>query len=86
MHANQKLSGKHVYAEREKTMHTSHWDMDYLSLPEIDALYSQQPRLKQSLKQPDPARRKLSRRQAGVLLIVMGLALMLVGIGLGRLL
>jgi hypothetical protein len=87
MNANQKSSPKHIYAEREKLMHTSHWDMDYLSIPEIDALYGQQPRSEHSLeKAPVPDKQPLSRRQAGLMLIVVGLALLLAGLGLGRLL
>jgi hypothetical protein len=85
MNVKRKSSAKHIYAEREKLMHTSHWDMDYLSMAEIDALYRQQPQLKQTSQRPRSAQRSLSRRQAGVLLIVVGLALMAVGVGLGRL-
>ena len=28
-----------IYKESEKVQHTTHWDMDYLPLKEVDALY-----------------------------------------------
>lgn len=36
---------KRVYYEDTKARHTTHWDMDYLSQAELEALYSQNRRL-----------------------------------------
>ena len=29
-----------IYMEKAKSQHTTHWDLDYLSREEVDALYS----------------------------------------------
>jgi hypothetical protein len=34
-----RLKKPRVYKESEKVQHTTHWDMDYLPLKEVDALY-----------------------------------------------
>ena len=35
---------KRLYFEDVKTRHTTHWDLDYLSLVELDSMYGQKSR------------------------------------------
>ena len=43
-----------VYKETAKVQHTTHWDIDYLSLKEVDDLYGKDSGVPSS-EQPEPA-------------------------------
>ncbi len=66
-----------VYKEKEKTQRVTHWDLDYLPMDEIVALYKQNKGNPQPKDETGPATEK-SNLKLSLLLIGTGL-LLLVG-------
>lgn len=70
-----------IYKDQAKDRHTTHWDMDYLTRKEVEALYSK-PKKKSGKREPnvegDPAR-------IGWILIIVGVALLILSLLLIRL-
>ena len=78
-----KSKEKHVHLEREKARCTSHWDMDYMPLQKMRALYRRKAQWSAAEKsvESQPSR---SHKRLGVALILAGLALLGVAALLGR--
>lgn len=72
---------KRVYVEDVKTRHTTHWDLDYLSLVELDAMYGesrgQGPGRDQSVNRP-PRRTILTAVLAGAAAVLLAAVALLV--------
>lgn len=73
-----------VYQEQPKTRQTTHWDVDYLTRKEVDALY----RVDTSPKRPDPplSPRASDDRRLPLILIGSGLLLLVISLSLATLL
>ncbi len=72
-----KRDKKRVTLERDKIRQTTHWDMDYLPIRELDAYYQ---RSKPSTDRPRPTRRHrepLTNRILGFICIGAGVALLI---------
>ena len=75
---------KHLYTEREKIRHTTHWDLDYLPREEIEAYCVRAAPERISNTPRDLSRRRQGR--VGLGLIAAGLLLLGCAVAAGRLL
>jgi len=69
-----------IYKDQAKDRHTTHWDMDYLTRKEVEALYSKskkKPGKRELDVEGDPAR-------IGWILIIVGVALLILSLLLIR--
>lgn len=81
--ANQSTKQR-LYTEREKVRHTTHWDLDYLPVEEVENYYFQNPTKKPAPKATLPKKIR-DQRRLGLALIVIGTGLFAVAVVLGRL-
>ena len=63
---------KRVALEQDKLRQTSHWDLDYLPLKEVDALYDR-PETAGASESP---RKQMTNRSLGLICIAAGLGLL----------
>jgi len=73
-----------LFTEREKVRHTTHWDLDYLPIEEVEGYYFQHPAKKQA-HGVAPPKKLSSQRKLGLVLIGIGAGLFAVAVVLGRL-
>jgi hypothetical protein len=69
-----------IYKDQAKDRHTTHWDMDYLTFKEVEALYSK-PKKTPGKREPDV---KGDPARIGWILIIMGAALLVLSLILIR--
>ena len=72
-----------LYTEREKTRHTTHWDLDYLPIEEVESYYFQPP-AKKRVPADAPPDKKMSQRRLGLVLIGIGIGLFAAALAFGR--
>ena len=75
-----KIKKVRIYKEQAKDRHTTHWDMDYLTWEEVEALYSkakEKPGKRAPDAEGDPAR-------IGWTLIIVGVTLLIISLLLIR--
>jgi len=82
MMANQSAK-KRLYTEREKVRHTTHWDLDYLPIEEVENYYFQNPTNKRDPRAAFP-KKTMDQRRLGLILIGIGAGLFAVALVLGR--
>lgn len=75
---------RRLYTEREKVRHTTHWDMDYLPIEEVERYYFQHPSQKQGTRDAAP-KKTMNQRRLGLVLICIGAGLFAAALTLGRL-
>ena len=67
---------KRVTLEQDKVRQTSHWDLDYLPLAEVDALYDRPGGRHEAVGDSESPRRRLTNRTLGLICIAAGLGLL----------
>lgn len=72
-----------LYTEREKARHTTHWDLDYLPIEEVENYYFQNPTNKPDPKAALP-KKTMDQRRLGLVLIGIGTGLFAAALVLGR--
>ena len=70
----------HIYKEQAKDRHTTHWDLDYLSRKEVEALYAKSEK-KPKKREPDM---EGNPGRMGWLLIIAGVGLLILSLVLIR--
>lgn len=73
-----------VYKESEKVRHTTHWDIDYLSLKEVDALYGREEGDARPEKVPENAPEDGERLNRLLRRLPLGLVLLILVLLFGR--
>ena len=69
-----------VALERDKLRNTSHWDLDYLPLHEVEALFAGQARHRNDAGPVKRPGRSISRRVLGLLCVAAGLGFLAVAL------
>jgi hypothetical protein len=67
---------KRVALEQDKVRQTSHWDLDYLPLREVDALYDRPGGRRETAGASESPRKQLTSRSLGLICIAAGLGLL----------
>jgi len=67
---------KRVTLEQDKVRQTSHWDLDYLPLREVDALYERPGGRRETAGASESSRKQISNRSLGIICIAAGLGLL----------
>ena len=67
---------KRVTLEQDKVRQTSHWDLDYLPLKEVDALYDRPGGCRETAGVSESSRKQMSNRSLGIICIAAGLGLL----------
>lgn len=67
---------KRVALERDKVRQTSHWDLDYLPLKEVDALYDRPGDRRETAGASESPRKQMTNRSLGLICIAAGLGLL----------
>lgn len=67
---------KRVTLEQDKVRQTSHWDLDYLPLREVDALYDRPGGHRETAGASESPRKQISNRSLGIICIAAGLGLL----------
>jgi hypothetical protein len=67
---------KRVALEQDKVRQTSHWDLDYLPLKEVDALYDRPGGRRETAGASESPRKQMSNRLLGIICIAAGLGLL----------
>ena len=81
----QRPTKQRLHTEPEKVRHTTHWDLDYLPIEEVEHYYFQHP-AKTGRNGAKPLKKKTAQRRLGLVLIGAGAGLFAAAIALGRLL
>jgi hypothetical protein len=68
-----KSGKKRVTLEQDKVRQTSHWDLDYLPLKEVDALYDRPDDRRETAGASKSPRKRMSYRSLGLICIAAGL-------------
>ena len=71
-----KTGKKRVRLEQDKVRQTSHWDMDYLPLAEVGALYDRQIARHEEKGSSEHSDKKMTNRSLGLICIAAGLGLL----------
>jgi len=79
----QQSTKQRLYTEREKVRHTTHWDMDYLPIEEVESYYFLPPE-KEQAHRGTPRSKKMDQRRLGLALIGIGAGLFAAALALGR--
>lgn len=72
-----------LHTEREKVRHTTHWDLDYLPLEEVENYYFLPP-AKKRVPRDTSNRKQMDQRRLGLVLIGIGVGLFAAALALGR--
>lgn len=80
--ANQS-SKQRLYTEREKVRHTTHWDLDYLPIEEVENYYVHHP-AKERGTGDTPPKKIIDQRRLGLVLIGIGAGLFAAALAFGR--
>jgi len=67
---------KRVALEQDKVRQTSHWDMDYLPLREVDALYARPDGRREKAEATESSGKPMTNRSLGLICIAAGLGLL----------
>jgi len=67
---------KRVTLEQDKVRQTSHWDLDYLPLREVDALYERPGGRRETAGASESPRKQIRNRSLGIICIAAGLGLL----------
>jgi len=67
---------KRVALEQDKVRQTSHWDLDYLPLKEVDALYDRPVGRREKAGVSESPRKPMTNRSLGLICIAAGLGLL----------
>ena len=67
---------KRVALEQDKVRQTSHWDLDYLPLKEVDALYDRPGGRRKTAGASESSGKQMANRSLGLICIVAGLGLL----------
>ena len=77
---------KRVTYERDKIRQVSHWDLDYLSMEEVETLYARYASTADKTHRPKRPHKPLTSRQLGLICIAIGVTLLLLTAAAVRLL
>lgn len=75
---------KRVYYESAKIRATSHWDLDYMPLKEVEAHFAQLAEQNTADQNPKPPTFRLSSFFLGLILLALGVFLLLGAVVVGR--
>ena len=67
---------KRVTLEQDKVRQTSHWDLDYLPLKEVDALYDRPGGRRETDEASESSGKQMANRSLGLICIAAGLGLL----------
>lgn len=73
---------KRVALEQDKVRQTSHWDLDYLPLKEVDALYDRPGGRRETAGVSESPRKQMTNRSLGLICIAAGLGLLALTVAL----
>ncbi len=73
---------KRVALEQDKVRQTSHWDLDYLPLKEVDALYDRPGDGRETAGVSESPRKQMTNRSLGLICIAAGLGLLALTVAL----
>jgi hypothetical protein len=77
---------KRVTLEQDKVRQTSHWDLDYLPLAAVDALYERPGGRRKDTGASESPRKQMTHRSLGLICIAAGLGLLALTVTVGLLL
>lgn len=77
---------KRVTLEQDKVRQTSHWDLDYLPLTEVDALYDRLGGRREIAGAGESPREQMTNRTLGLIGIGIGLGLLVLAVTVALLL
>lgn len=75
---------KRVYVEAAKRHQTTHWDMDYLPMADVEKYYAVPPAKSVRKRHPVFQKRKVTQRMLGCIFIVAGIGMLALAVALGR--
>lgn len=81
---DKKTKNKRVYYEPEKVRATSHWDLDYMPLKEVEAHFAQLSEQNEADSKTKSKDLKLSGFWLGLILMAIGIALIVIVVLVGR--